>query len=36
MKDSVFDYEAVNVEGETVPLSRYADKPLLIINTASL
>jgi len=32
---SVYDFEALTIDGKSVPLSRYQGKPLLIVNTAS-
>jgi glutathione peroxidase len=32
---SIYDFEAQTITGETVPLSQYRGKPLLIVNTAS-
>ena len=32
---SVFDFEVKDIHGKTVPLSRYRDQVLLIVNTAS-
>ncbi|HSI47838.1 MAG TPA: glutathione peroxidase [Ideonella sp.] len=35
MSDSVYDFEAKAITGETVPLSQYRGRVLLIVNTAS-
>jgi glutathione peroxidase len=32
---SIYDFEALSIEGKSVPLSRYRGHPLLIVNTAS-
>ena len=32
---SIYDFSANSIEGQTVPLSTYKDKVLLIVNTAS-
>ena len=32
---SVYDFEAQQIGGQTVPLSQYRGKPMLIVNTAS-
>jgi glutathione peroxidase len=32
---SIYDFEALGAQGETVPLERYRDRVLLIVNTAS-
>ena len=32
---SVYDFEALTIDGKSVPLSRYQGQPLLIVNTAS-
>ena len=32
---SIYDFDALSIEGKSVPLSRYRDHPLLIVNTAS-
>jgi glutathione peroxidase len=32
---SIYDFEAQTINGDTVPLSQYRGKPLLIVNTAS-
>lgn len=32
---SVYDFEAVSIDGKTVPLAQFRGKPLLIVNTAS-
>ncbi|MBM3386287.1 MAG: glutathione peroxidase [Betaproteobacteria bacterium] len=32
---NVYDFEALGIDGQTVPLSRYRDQVLLIVNTAS-
>lgn len=32
---SVYDFEALSIDGQTVPLSRYRGQALLIVNTAS-
>ncbi|MGV3494060.1 MAG: glutathione peroxidase [Ramlibacter sp.] len=32
---SIYDFEAQTITGETVPLSQFRGKPLLIVNTAS-
>jgi glutathione peroxidase len=35
MPTSIYDFEAQQMNGQTVPLSQYKDKVLLIVNTAS-
>ena len=35
MPTSIYDFEAQQMNGKTVPLSQYKDKVLLIVNTAS-
>ena len=35
MPTSIYDFEAQQMNGQTVPLARYKDKVLLIVNTAS-
>ena len=35
MPDSIYDFEALQMNGQTVPLSQYRGKVLLIVNTAS-
>lgn len=35
MNDSVFDFDAVTIDGRPLPLSGFAGQPLLIVNTAS-
>lgn len=35
MANSVYDFEATDIQGRSVPLSRYQGKVLLIVNTAS-
>jgi glutathione peroxidase len=35
MPDSIYDFEAQQMNGQNVPLSHYKDKVLLIVNTAS-
>ena len=35
MADSVYDFEATDIQGRSVPLSQYQGKVLLIVNTAS-
>ncbi len=35
MTDSIYDFSAINIKGEEVPLSDYKGKVLLIVNTAS-
>ena len=35
MPNSIYDFEAQQTNGQTVPLSQYRDKVLLIVNTAS-
>jgi glutathione peroxidase len=32
---SLYDFEAQQIDGQTVPLARYRGQPLLIVNTAS-
>ena len=32
---SIYDFEALSLEGKPVPLSRYCGQPMLIVNTAS-
>ena len=32
---TVYDFEALTINGESVPLSQYQGKPMLIVNTAS-
>ena len=32
---SIYDFDALSIEGKSVPLSRYRDRPMLIVNTAS-
>ena len=32
---TVYDFEALTINGKSVPLSQYQDKPMLIVNTAS-
>lgn len=32
---TVYDFEALNINGKSVPLSQYRGKPMLIVNTAS-
>ncbi len=32
---SIYDFEALSIEGKPIPLSRYRGKALLIVNTAS-
>ena len=32
---TVYDFEALTINGKSVPLSQYKDKPMLIVNTAS-
>ena len=33
--NSIYDFEMVNIQGDTLKLSEYAGKVLLIVNTAS-
>lgn len=33
--NSIYDFEALSIDGKSVPLKKYKDKPLLIVNTAS-
>ena len=35
MPDSIYEFEAQQIDGQTVPLSQYKGKVLLIVNTAS-
>jgi len=35
MASSIYDFEAQQIGGKTVPLAQYRGKPLLIVNTAS-
>ncbi len=35
MSPSIYDFSAQSIDGQTVPLSNYKDKILLIVNTAS-
>ena len=35
MPDSIYDFEALQMNGQSVPLSQYRGKVLLIVNTAS-
>ena len=35
MSDSIYDFDAQQINGQTVPLSRYRGQVLLIVNTAS-
>lgn len=35
MTDSVFDFDAVTIDGRPLPLSGFAGRPLLVVNTAS-
>lgn len=35
MTKTIYDYEARNIQGETVPLAQYKGKTLLIVNVAS-
>lgn len=35
MASSVYDFEALSIGGQSVPLSQYRGHPLLIVNTAS-
>ncbi|MBU0829902.1 MAG: glutathione peroxidase, partial [Gammaproteobacteria bacterium] len=35
MPTSIYDFEAQQMNGQTVPLAQYKDKVLLIVNTAS-
>ena len=35
MTTSLYDFEALSIDGQSVPLSRYRGHPLLIVNTAS-
>ena len=35
MANSVYDFEATDIQGRSVPLSQYQGKVLLIVNTAS-
>ena len=35
MHTTVYDFEAQDIQGRTVPLSKFKGKPLLIVNTAS-
>ena len=32
---SIYEFQALSIEGESVPLSRYRGRPMLIVNTAS-
>ena len=32
---SIYDFEAISINGKSAPLSKYKGKPLLIVNTAS-
>ena len=32
---TVYDFEALTINGKSVPLSQYQGKPMLIVNTAS-
>lgn len=33
--ESAYDFEMVSIEGEPLPLSRFAGRPILLVNTAS-
>ena len=35
MPTSIYDFEALQMNGQSVPLSQYRGKVLLIVNTAS-
>jgi glutathione peroxidase len=35
MTNTIFDFEAADIQGKRVPLKRYQGKPMLIVNTAS-
>ena len=35
MKDGIYDFEALSTDGKIVPLRRFKDRVLLIVNTAS-
>ena len=35
MANSVYDFEATDIQGRSTPLSQYQGKVLLIVNTAS-
>lgn len=33
--NSIYDFEALSIDGKSVPLKKYEGKPMLIVNTAS-
>ena len=35
MTQAIYDFQAIDIQGNTVPLSQYQGKVLLIVNTAS-